>query len=146
MRALLCEPMGEPTVINIEDDLFALQRLLGNHVDIADDFMEPIAVAFNETDREPGFSNVFFFCDSKGNLRHSMSGKILVLGMYCGITRRTIISPLPGRTRRTGTRSRLRWNTIFRCINKSKQSVYVLTMTVQGYRQRRQFKPDCRNT
>ena len=81
MRALLCEPMGEPTVINIEDDLFALQRLLGNHVDIADDFMEPIAVAFNETDREPGFSNVFFFCDSKGNLRHSMSGKILVLGI-----------------------------------------------------------------
>ena len=43
--------------------------------------MEPIAVAFNETDREPGFSNVFFFCDSKGNLRHSMSGKILVLGI-----------------------------------------------------------------
>lgn len=81
MRALLCEPMGEPTVIDIEDDLFALQRLLGNHVDIADDFMEPIAVAFNETDREPGFSNVFFFCDSKGNLRHSMSGKILVLGI-----------------------------------------------------------------
>lgn len=81
MRALLCEPMGEPTVIDIEDDLFALQRLLGNHVDIADDFLEPIAVAFNETDREPGFSNVFFFCDSKGNLRHSMSGKILVLGI-----------------------------------------------------------------
>ena len=81
MRALLCEPMGEPTIIDIEDDLFALQRLLGNHVDIADDFMEPIAVAFNETDREPGFSNVFFFCDSKGNLRHSMSGKILVLGI-----------------------------------------------------------------
>lgn len=81
MRALLCEPMSEPTVIDIEDDLFALQRLLGNHVDIADDFMEPIAVAFNETDREPGFSNVFFFCDSKGNLRHSMSGKILVLGI-----------------------------------------------------------------
>ena len=81
MRALLCEPMGEPTVIDIEDDLFALQRLLGNHVDIADDFMEPIAVALNETDREPGFSNVFFFCDSKGNLRHSMSGKILVLGI-----------------------------------------------------------------
>ena len=81
MRALLCEPMGEPTVINIEDDLFALQRLLGNHVDIADDFMEPIAVAFNETDREPCISNVFFFCDSKGNLRHSMSGKILVLGI-----------------------------------------------------------------
>ena len=81
MRALLCEPMGEPTVINIEDDLFALQRLLGNHVDIADDFMEPIAVAFNETDREPGIGNVFFFCDSKGNLRHSMSGKILVLGI-----------------------------------------------------------------
>lgn len=81
MRALLCEPMGEPTVIDIEDDLFALQRLLGNHVDIADDFMEPIAVAFNETDREPGFSNVFFFCDSKGNLRHSMSSKILVLGI-----------------------------------------------------------------
>ena len=25
--------------------------------------------------------NVFFFCDSKGNLRHSMSGKILVLGI-----------------------------------------------------------------
>ena len=81
MRALLCEPMGDPTVIDIEDDLFALQRLLENHVDIADDFMEPIAVAFNETDREPGFSNVFFFCDSKGNLRHSMSGKILVLGI-----------------------------------------------------------------
>ena len=81
MRALLCEPMGEPTVIDIEDDLFALQRLLGNPVDIADDFMEPIAVAFNETDREPGFRNVFFFCDSKGNLRHSMSGKILVLGI-----------------------------------------------------------------
>lgn len=81
MRALLCEPMGEPTVINIEDDLFALQRLLGNHVDIADDFMEPIAVAFNETDREPDIGNVFFFCDSKGNLRHSMSGKILVLGI-----------------------------------------------------------------
>ena len=81
MRALLCEPMGEPTVIDIEDDLFALQRLLGNHVDIADDFMEPIAVAFNETDREPGFGNVFFLCDSKGNLRHSMSGKILVLGI-----------------------------------------------------------------
>ena len=81
MRALLCEPMGEPTVIDIEDDLFALQRLLGNHVDIADDFMEQIAVSFNETDREPGFSNVFFFCDSKGNLRHSMSGKILVLGI-----------------------------------------------------------------
>lgn len=81
MRALLCEPMGEPTVIDIEDDLFALQRLLGNHVDIADDFMEPIAVAFNETDREPSIGNVFFFCDSKGNLRHSMSGKILVLGI-----------------------------------------------------------------
>ena len=83
MRALLCEPMGEPTVINIEDDLFALQRLLGNHVDIADDFMEPIAVAFNDVDRdrEPGIGNVFFFCDSKGNLRHSMSGKILVLGI-----------------------------------------------------------------
>ena len=59
MRALLCEPMGEPT----------------------DDFIEPIAVEFNETGREPGFSNVFFFCDSKGNLRHSMSGKILVLGI-----------------------------------------------------------------
>ena len=83
MRALLCEPMGEPTVINIEDDLFALQRLLGNHVDIADDFMEPIAVAFNDVDRdrEPGIGNVFFFCDSKGNLRHSTSGKILVLGI-----------------------------------------------------------------
>ena len=81
MKALLCEPMSEPTVINIEDDLFALQRLLGNHVDIADDFMEPIAVAFNEADREPSIGNVFFFCDSKGNLRHSMSGKILVLGI-----------------------------------------------------------------
>lgn len=81
MRALLCEPMAEPAVINIEDDLFALQRLLGNHVDIADDFMEPIAVAFNEEDRQPGIGNVFFFCDSKGNLRHSISGKILVLGI-----------------------------------------------------------------
>ena len=81
MRALLCEPMGEPTVINIEDDLFALQRLLGNHVDIADDFMEPFAIAFNEAEREPGIGNVFFFCDSKGNLRHSTSGKILVLGI-----------------------------------------------------------------
>lgn len=81
MRALLCEPMSEPTVINIEDDLFALQRLLGNHIDIADDFMEPIAVVFNETDRESGICNMFFFCDSKGNLRHSTSGKILVLGI-----------------------------------------------------------------
>lgn len=81
MRAFLCEPMAEPAVINIEDDLFALQRLLGNHVDIADDFMEPIAVAFNEEDRQPGIGNVFFFCDSKGNLRHSISGKILVLGI-----------------------------------------------------------------
>ena len=81
MRALLCEPMSEPTVINIEDDLFALQRLLGNHVDIADDFMEPFAIAFNEAEREPGIGNVFFFCDSKGNLRHTTSGKILVLGI-----------------------------------------------------------------
>ena len=30
---------------------------------------------------EAHIGNVFFFCDSKGNLRHSISGKILVLGI-----------------------------------------------------------------
>ena len=81
MRALLCEPMRDPVVINTDDSLFAFQRLLGSHVDIADDFLDSIAVVYNELDYQPSLGNVFFFCDARGRLRHTAYGKILVIGV-----------------------------------------------------------------
>lgn len=90
MRALLCEPMKEPLVINTDDSLFAFQRLLGKHIDLADDFLEPIAIIYNLTDYHPGLGNVFFICDSNGNLRHVISDRILVAGVQgealCSLT------------------------------------------------------------
>ena len=81
MRALLAEPMLEPQVIEIEDNLFAFQRLLGNHVNIAENFEEPIAIIFNEESAKRGMGNVFFFCDGHRNLRYMIGGKILVVGV-----------------------------------------------------------------
>ena len=81
MKAILAEPMREPQVVDIEDSLFAFQHLLGNHVDIADDFVEPIAIVFNEDSANKGIGNVFFFCDAHCNPRYMISGKILVVGL-----------------------------------------------------------------
>lgn len=81
MKALLAEPMQIPEVIEIEDDLFAFQRVLGNRLDFAEDFAEPIAVVYREQDETPAADNVFFFCDSHGNPRYMICGKILVVGV-----------------------------------------------------------------
>lgn len=81
MRALLAEPMREPQVVEIDDDLFAFQKLLGNHIDIADNFKEPIAIVFNEDSAQKGIGNVFFFCDAHCNPRYMIGGKILVVGV-----------------------------------------------------------------
>lgn len=81
MRALLAEPMQEPQVIEIEDTLFAFQELLGNRLDLIEDFAEPIAVIFREQTDSPGIGNVFFFCDSQGKSRYMVSGKVLVVGV-----------------------------------------------------------------
>ncbi len=81
MKALLAEPMREPQVVEIEDSLFAFQRLLGNHVDIADDFREPIAIVFSEEAENTGFDSAFFFCDAHCNLRYMINGRILVIGI-----------------------------------------------------------------
>ena len=81
MKALLAEPMHEPQVIEIEDTLFAFQELLGNRLDLIEDFAEPIAVIFRERADSPGIGNIFFFCDTKGNTRYMISGKVLVVGV-----------------------------------------------------------------
>lgn len=60
MKALLAEPMHEPQVIEIEDTLFAFQELLGNRLDLIEDFAEPIAVIFREQADSPGIGNIFF--------------------------------------------------------------------------------------
>ena len=94
MKALLAEPMRRPEVIEVEDDLFAFQRVLGNHLDLAEDFAEPIAIVYREQDKMPVADNVFFICDSQGNPRYMISGKILVVGVAgdyaCSLTEKQI--------------------------------------------------------
>ena len=94
MKALLAEPMRDPQVVEIEDSLFAFQKLLGNRIDIADDFVEPIAIIFNEESEKLGMTNVFFFCDAHCNPRYMIRGKILVVGVSgefpCSLTEEQI--------------------------------------------------------
>ena len=94
MKALLAEPMQIPEVIEIEDDLFAFQELLGSRLDVAEDFAEPIAVVYREQNETPAADNVFFFCDSHGNPRYMICGKILVVGVAgdyaCSLTEKQI--------------------------------------------------------
>lgn len=90
MRALLCEPMRVPVVINTDDSLYAFQRLLGKHIDIADDILEPIAIVYNQADYHPGLGNVFFICDLCGDLRYVITDRILIIGIQndvpCSLT------------------------------------------------------------
>lgn len=81
MKALLAEPMQIPEVIEIDDDLFAFQNVLGSRLDLAEDFVEPIAIVYREQNEKPVADNVFFICDSKGNPHYMISGKILVVGV-----------------------------------------------------------------
>ena len=94
MKALLAEPMHKPEVIEIEDDLFAFQKVLGNRLDFAEDFADPIAIVYREQNGRPVADNVFFICDSHGNPRYMIGGKILVVGVAgdyaCSLTEKQI--------------------------------------------------------
>jgi len=94
MKALLAEPMHKPEVIEVDDDLFAFQKVLGSRLDFAEDFTEPIAIVYREQNEKPVADNVFFICDSKGNPRYMIGGKILVVGVAgdyaCSLTEKQI--------------------------------------------------------